>query len=542
MPYSWRHAHCHQRSEIEQRARPPLRSGVTGPATAEDPFDVAIVGGGPVGLVLAILVAQRGRSVVVLERWPSPFPLPRAVHFDHEAGRILQACGLGDELRAIAEPGGVYEWRNAAGATLLRFGRVGDGASGWPESSMFCQPELEALLAGRAAGLAPVEVRRGVDVCGLAPQEGGVVLHDRAGGAVGARYVVGCDGANSTTRHLAGIGVEDLGFCHDWLIVDVVLTEPRRFDPLNVQVCDPARPTTVVSGGPGRRRWEFMRLPHETVDELNDEGRAWALLASWDVTPDNARLERHAVYTFQARYVEQWRAGRVLVAGDAAHQMPPFAGQGLCAGLRDAANLAWKLDLVLGGQAPDALLDTYGAERLPGAREAIRFSMELGKVICVADPAEAAARDEAMLAALAAGATPAPAAPGMSSGLIDPDSPYAGHLFVQGAVGGEPFDDVHGVGWRLVTLHGDEHRIDGGARAWFESIGGRVVAVSPADDTLRRWFSDHAVAWALQRPDFHLYGTADGPGAAGKLLARLRDHLAAPPTAWRRDDSPLSNA
>jgi 2-polyprenyl-6-methoxyphenol hydroxylase-like FAD-dependent oxidoreductase len=502
-----------------------MTGGVTTHRATDAVFDVAIVGAGPVGLALAILVARHGRSVVVLERWPSPYPLPRAVHFDHEAGRILQSCGVGDELRAMAEPGGVYEWRNAAGATLLRFGRVGDGASGWPESSMFHQPALEALLARRAAGLAPVEIRRGADICGIEQHEEIVVLHDRAGGAVHARYAVGCDGANSTVRGLLGIQVEDLGFRHDWLIVDVLLDAPRRFDPLNVQICDPARPTTVVSGGPGRRRWEFMRLPHETLDELNDQRRAWELLACWDVTPDNARLERHAVYTFQARYVERWRTGRVLLAGDAAHQMPPFAGQGMCAGLRDAANLAWKLDLVLGGQAPEALLDMYGLERLPGVRQAIRFSMELGKVICVADPAEAAARDEAMLAALAAGATRSPDAPGITTGLIDPDSPFAGHLFVQGTVGGEPFDEIHGAGWRLVSLHGDGDRIDGATRAWFESIGGCVVRVSPADETYRRWFSDHAVAWALQRPDFYLYGTADDPGGAGRLLARLRDHL-----------------
>ncbi|HRA36040.1 MAG TPA: bifunctional 3-(3-hydroxy-phenyl)propionate/3-hydroxycinnamic acid hydroxylase, partial [Acidimicrobiales bacterium] len=366
----------------------PAAPGAEAPVDA----DVVIVGCGPAGLVLAILLGQAGRSVAVLERWPQPYPLPRAVHFDHETGRILQACGIGAELRAMSEPAEVYEWRNAAGTTLLRFGRIGAGLSGWPQSSMFCQPELEALLERRADTLPGVTIHRGVEVTGLTQADDHVAVGDADGTTWRARYVVGCDGANSTVRELVGIAMHDLGFFHDWLIVDAVLDDrTRTFDPINVQVCDPTRPTTVVSGGPGRRRWEFMRLPHEPLDVLNDADRAWELLAPWDVHPGNAHLERHATYTFQARYAEAWRRGRVLIAGDAAHQMPPFAGQGLCAGVRDAANLAWKLDLVLTDRAPDALLDTYQDERLPSARAAIRFSMDLGKVICVADPDEAAA-------------------------------------------------------------------------------------------------------------------------------------------------------
>src|SRR5689334_23592418 len=140
-----------------------------------------------------------------------------------------------------------------------------------------------------------------------------------------------------------------------------------------------------------------MRLPHERLDDLNREARAWELLEPWDVHPNNARLERHAVYTFQARVATQWNVGRVFLAGDAAHQMPPFAGQGMCAGVRDAANLAWKLDLVLAGRAAETILDTYASERVPQVRQVIEFSIELGKVICVPDPAAAAVRDRAML-------------------------------------------------------------------------------------------------------------------------------------------------
>lgn len=503
---------------------------------AGDTVDVAVVGAGPVGLVLAILVGQRGRSVVVLERWPEPYPLPRAVHFDHEVGRILQSCGVGDEVRAVSEPAEVYEWRNGAGTTLLRFGRVGLAASGWPFSSMFCQPEVEAVLRARAEALA--DVRRGTAVHGLVEEDDHlVVAHD--GGEVRARHVVGCDGAQSTVRRLLGIDVDDRGFHFDWLIVDVVLDEPRVFDPVNVQVCDPERPTTVVSGGPGRRRWEFMRLPTEALEDLAREERAWELLAPWDVHPGNARLERHAVYTFQARVAERWQVGRAFLAGDAAHLMPPFAGQGLCAGIRDAANLAWKLDLVLAGRADPALLATYDAERRPSAQAAVDLSIELGRVICVPDPVAAAARDEAMTAAFDGTVTEPPDLPGIDDGVVLAGSPGAGALLPQADLGGRLFDDVHGAGWRLVTVEpdagpdaldtdADAPGADPDLAAWFAALGGVVVPVAGQAPDLEAWCARRGARWALQRPDFHVFGTApDGAGAA-RMLADLRRQIAPP--------------
>jgi hypothetical protein len=272
-----------------------------------------------------------------------------------------------------------------------------------------------------------------------------------------------------------------------------------------------------------------MRLPHESLDALNDEARAWELLAPWDVHPGNARLERHAVYTFQARYARDWRRGRVFLAGDAAHQMPPFAGQGMCAGVRDAANLAWKLDLVLDGRASDALLDTYTVERLPSARQAIEFSMELGKVICVPDPAAAAARDAAMAAEVTGELTEVPELPGITSGCIDAQSPAAGSLFVQGTIGGEPLDDVVGVGWRLVTVDPAGAPLDDDLAAWFASIDGAVVHLDAPDEWQARWFAHHGVTHALQRPDFALYGSATTPADAAALVARLRHQLDALP-------------
>ncbi len=543
------------KATTSEPTRAPAVDG-DGPDRTPPPVDadVAIVGYGPVGAAAAILLAGHGHRVVVLERWPTPYPLPRAVHFDHETARILQACGLGDDLARISEPAEVYEWRNAAGEVLLRFGRIGAGLSGWPESSMFNQPALEARLDRRARSLPGVEVRRGVEVVGLTQDGEGVTVHHRpveavdAGAgrppsltpagdesALRARFVVGADGAGSTVRTLLDPPVRDLGYFYDWLVVDVVLDEPRVFDPVNLQICDPARPTTLVSGGPGRRRWEFMRLPGEPLDELHAEATAWRLLAPWDVHPGNATLERHAVYRFQARWVERWHDGRILLAGDAAHQTPPFAGQGMCAGLRDAANLAWKLDLVLRGRASVALLDTYDAERAPNMQALVQFAIDLGKVICVPDPAEAAARDAAMTAQVVPGTlSEVPPVPGIDHGVVRTDTPAGGQLFVQGRVARGAhrgrFDDVCGTGWWLVARSGAVPP-DGGDRAWFADIGGRIVTVGDGgelddlDGAYDTWFARHAVAVALVRPDFHVYGTAaDADGAAG-LLASLRADL-----------------
>jgi 2-polyprenyl-6-methoxyphenol hydroxylase-like FAD-dependent oxidoreductase len=508
-----------------------------------DPFDVAIVGCGPVGQVLAILLGQRGWRVQVVERWPEPYPLPRAVHFDHEVGRILQLAGVAGALEGHTVPAATYEWRNAAGETLIRFGRDTERSlSGWPESNMFCQPELERILGERLRELPGISVERGAEAIGLRAEADAVALEIRRAScevdALRARFAVGCDGAGSFVRERIGSGWQDLGFQFDWLVVDVLPGDPAWSGPINWQLCDPARPTTLVSGGPGRRRWEFMRLPHETVDQLDGEAAAWRLLAPWGVTPERAKLERHAVYSFRARWADRWRSGRALIAGDAAHQMPPFAGQGLCAGLRDAANLAWKLDLVLRGAARQELLDSYMSERAPHVSAMIQLSVALGRVICVADPAEAAARDQRMCAETRERTSPVEVRlPPLGPGCFASDDPVAGHLFVQDVVrcgrASGRFDDVVGRGFALVSTAGDPTAALGPElAAWFRSLGGvcahvaRQGAVTDLNGGYARWFERHGVAVALMRPDFALFGAARELEGAAALVRALRERLA----------------
>ncbi|MEU8477116.1 bifunctional 3-(3-hydroxy-phenyl)propionate/3-hydroxycinnamic acid hydroxylase [Streptomyces hygroscopicus] len=536
--------------------------------TSAPAHDVAIVGFGPVGQMLALLLGRQGHDVIAVERWPSPYDLPRAVHFDHEIGRIFQAAGVGEQVRAVTDPvPDHYEWRNHAGEALVRIDWSGLGPSGWPTASFFCQPQLEAVLAEAAENLPAVTVRRGCEAVGLVHDEDHVRLTTNGPdgpGTIRARYVIGADGANSFVRSAMATTVTDLGFFYDWLIVDTLPHEQRTWSPMNWQLCDPRRPTTIVSGGPGRRRWEFLRLPHESIEELNTLETAWRLLEPWGRTPENTTIERHTVYTFQARWVNRWREGRLILAGDAAHQMPPFAGQGMCSGMRDAVNLAWKLDLVLTGRADAGLLDTYTSERSEHIRHAIGMSMALGQVICVLDPDDAAARDARMIAAGAdpQHALPPTPPPVLGDGVLQrtPDgnrAPGVGHLAPQYALTHQGrtalLDDLTGGGFTVLT-DGDAPlaALDDTDRAFLTGIGAHIVALHEnsappegyldAPDGYLPHLREHGHAAAIVRPDFYLFGAAGDGAGLQDLVRQLREHLRRPAAPAAGVPRPLPTA
>lgn len=507
--------------------------------------DVLVVGYGPVGQTLSLLLARRGHRVVVVERWPSAYPMPRAVAFDSESARILASAGVGDRIRDFAEPSGEYRWVNAEGRTLLSIEAEVNGRCGWPDSSSMYQPALEEALAAEGAKLANLTVLRGrtaVELTDLGDRVE-LVVQDAAGAerTLIAGWVVGCDGANSFVRGYLGTGMTDLGFSHDWLICDVVPHERRTWEPNNLQVCDPARPRTHVSAGPGHRRWEFMRVAGETLDELNTPESVWRLLALFDITPENATLERHSVYTFNARWADSWRRGRALIAGDAAHVMPPFAAQGMCSGFRDAANLAWKLDLVLRGLATQPLLDSYTVERRQHVEHAVRMSVNLGRVICQDDPVAARDRDVAMIAARERGvgvAQPKAAVQPLRSGVLYAKRGLAGDLVPQGRVtrGGRTalFDEVVGTGFVLLTTAEPERLLSSDDAAFLASLDTHVVHVV-ADGAIGDQVADTEGGYlpylggacaALVRPDFYVYGAAEDRAGLADMIGALRADLA----------------
>ncbi|MCR6488774.1 bifunctional 3-(3-hydroxy-phenyl)propionate/3-hydroxycinnamic acid hydroxylase [Amycolatopsis sp. OK19-0408] len=485
--------------------------------------DVLVVGCGPSGAVLASLLARRGHRVLVLERHREVFGLPRATSFDGETARLLAAAGVGAGLARISVPATGYQWRGAAGDVLLDIAFGDTGRYGWPDANTMHQPALEELLGAAVAARPTVEVRRGLTVVGLEQGDNEVtaIAEDETGAThtFRAGWLVGCDGANSVVAELAAVPVTDLGFSFEWLLCDVELQEPREFVPTNLQLCDPARPTTLVGSGRDRRRWEFMCLPGESAAELDTTETAWRLLAPHGVTPENAKLLRSGVYRSHARWAQQWRQGRVLVAGDAAHLMPPFAGQGMCSGIRDVSNLAWKLDLVLGGRVAERLLDTYTLERRGHTKAAVLASVKLGRVICVTDPAAAADRDAAIVANGGGRRTGPPAATPLTTGLLQPGG--------GDVLGAGRLDDLIATGFVLITTEKPE-AIGESERATLAGLGGTIVHIGP--DAADRGYADdlreRGAASMLVRPDYHVYGTA-AAGGANALLAGFFERLGA---------------
>ena len=516
--------------------------------------DVVVIGYGPVGQSLSILLGERGYDVAVYERWPSLYPLPRAVFHDHEIRRLFHAMSMGDAVAAISQPSAMYQWFNADWKTLVEIDWSAESISDGPVGYLFNQPSLEDILDKKAKSLASVDVNQGWEAVALRQFEGfaevdlergdmlkGVWTTTGEKRTVRARYVVGADGANSFVRRSQAIPFEDLGFQEDWLVIDLKPNEGVKLDVPDIgQWCNPARPTTMVPGGPGYRRWEFMRLPGETLDELQQPEKVWSLLAPW-VSPEQATLVRYAVYTFRSLIAQTWRKERVLIAGDAAHQMPPFMGQGMCSGLRDVWNLAWRLDMILKGIASADVLDGYTLERRPQVRAVIDASIEMGKVVCISDPEAAARRDEAFLSG---NVPPLPPFPGLSDGLIrvDPrlgDAGIAGALSVHGQVrnGGviARYDDVVPNGFHVIALDADpDAYLDADTKATLSRIGastigitrdeGRIVLNRVLFDVSGRYeayFNTHRVAAIIVRPDFYIYGAVATLDALPDVIAEL---------------------
>lgn len=490
--------------------------------SAKPEYDVVVVGAGPTGVTLALCLAQSGLRTLVFDREADVYPLPRAAHIDHEIMRVFQNLGVGNEVAATCRSSASYDFVTKDGEILMQFDGLDDiGPGGWPIGNMIHQPSIERILRNAAVRSDMIDLHTGWNFVNFRDVGDGVEIDIERDGelvSVSSKYLVGADGARSPVREACGIELDDLQFDEPWLVVDALVHDYEKLPLVNLQVCDPVRPTTCVLMGSGRHRWEFMLIPGESPEEVLVEAKIEELLEPWNVK-GAVEIERTAVYRFNAKIGRQWRKGRVFLAGDAVHLTPPFAGQGMCAGVRDAANLAWKLGARLNHGASDELLDTYEAERSPHARGFIELAIAMGRTVCTTDHDMAAARDQQMKEARAAGVTPAPPpALVLQAGCLA-DAPAAGHYFPQPSNDGkeERFDSVMGEGAWLISRTPI-------ARCDVSSVicaDLTAPEMAPFAEALSDWLDIYNAEAVLVRPDHYVFGAGD----AAQLLQAWRNFL-----------------
>jgi 2-polyprenyl-6-methoxyphenol hydroxylase-like FAD-dependent oxidoreductase len=515
-------------------------------------YDVVVVGAGPVGLAVAALLGMRGHRVAVLERFKDVFPLPRAASLDADVLRVFQTIGIVDAIAADLVPLHRYRWRGADEETIVDM-RFGDqDPMGWCEHYTFWQPTIDRALDDKALGESTVDLFRGHAVEEVHDDGDAVRVRARLGsedvpgewrpGAetmdLVARFVIGADGANSTVRTAAEIGWTNLGFAENWLVVDLLPGDLSPWSPdTSEQHCDPARPFMLIPAGPRHRRWEFMLMPGEEPADFDDPERVWDLLGP-HIEREGTEIVRSAVYEFRSLIAERMRSGRIVLAGDAAHLMPPFMGQGMCSGIRDASNLAWRLDLVLRDLAPASLLDDYEIERKAHSRALIELSVQMGRVSCTIDPVEAAARDEAFRSGAV---DPPPDPPTLEAGTVrDIADPIGGVLIPQGrliapdGVAGRA-DDLLGPGFLLLCRGVEpESVLDPDQLGFLRRIRCTLLRLdadpadhfSDADGELTRFLGEAGVAALIRRPDGYGYGSIVDAGELPALVDDLRRDLA----------------
>ena len=470
--------------------------------------EVAIIGLGSVGAALANLLGQMGISTVVLELATGINQLPRAVAFDDEVMRIFQAMGLSAEIGEISEVGEGAKFVDSAGKTLVHWQRpMEKSPNGWYLNYRFNQPDLERTLRDGTTRHPSVTLKPGCEVIDL--QDKGNEVHvtyvdDGEERSLGAAYVVGCDGGRSFTRARIGAKFEDLGFHEEWLIVDLLLPE-REAEPdrYTYHYCGFSRMGSKVFVGSKRKRWEFRLNDTDDRETVRSPETIWKILEPW-ISPTEAKLERTALYTFHSTIADNWRNGRILLAGDAAHQTPPFMAQGMCAGIRDASNLAWKLERVLRGASPEQLLDTYQSERSPHVREYIRLTIEFGKLInstakslTLGNPTDIGEGRQAI----------SQLRPKLGAGLSAGDTSHRGRLLPQFALSdGRLLDDVAGYRPALVLANGADEEFDESLWSGRPETGVEIVG-NPGPELIS-WLREAGSVAVLIGADRNILGSA----------------------------------
>ncbi|WLH14786.1 bifunctional 3-(3-hydroxy-phenyl)propionate/3-hydroxycinnamic acid hydroxylase [Pseudomonas hefeiensis] len=517
-------------------------------------FDIAIIGYGPTGLVAASMLGRAGYKVLVIERWPTPYGLPRLSHIDGETARIIQASGnIEDALRdacAVRD----YHYRDAHGDLLTELDWTGE-ACGFPAHISIYQPDIEEAINQQAMTFPGVKILRGWEAQALKQTKDEVTVSARSvsrdqdcewtgiSRKFSVKYLIGADGANSHVRRALAIERTDFGHNERWLNLDSENKHDLggRFSHSTI-FCDPARAHMYMPIGSKRTRFELRILPGEDTAHWEKEATGWQWLEEQHgLGPDDLHLLRHVVYTFETRIANQWRVDRVLLAGDAAHTMMPYMGQGACSGMRDGINLAWKLDLVLSGRCTPALLDSYEQERRPHVMKIMEMALFLGQLANEDDPEKVAQRDHAFLTGKV---PPMPPFPKLEDGVLYRESdgtllPSTGAPAPQGRVrrgnAEKHLDDVVGQGFHLMALQDPTDVLNDELMDFLNQLGCRQIiltedpnvsgAVSELDDKLSTYMSTHGMQAYISRPDFLVFGSVESMERLPDLIQNLREQL-----------------
>jgi len=500
-------------------------------------FDVAIVGYGPVGALAALSLADAGLHVLVLERSTDPTDLPRAVGLDGETLRAFQRLGLGEEVSSICQPPrdpNEIRFVNSRREALFGLDIPVVGPNGWCDLLFFDQPELEAALRRIVATNDRIDVRLGQEVIAISQDADGVCVRSTATDAAKetehyAAFAIGCDGASSFVRQAIGVGWQSLGYDQDWLVVDITQGPDADLPLATMQICDPARLSSYICVKDPNRRWEFQLLDGESREEMRSPGRIRELIDPWTAA-ENYAIRRSAVYQFHAATADAWRVGRIFLAGDAAHQTPPFLGQGLNAGFRDAVNLGWKIPLVLARVCDEALLESYAAERDAHARALVDRAVSIGKLMETLAAREAGLPDPHPPESTKINVG-GPIVPPMRGGILIPEQSQGGQrvgeLLRQPSVRDgdgmeQRLDEFLGSGFCLVGRKSEDLELSAEAGAVFARLGGRSIALADLQIVEGEWdelFDSHPTA--VVRPDRYIFGVVDEAWNLDRLLIEL---------------------
>jgi 3-(3-hydroxy-phenyl)propionate hydroxylase len=492
-------------------------------ANRQDPatYDVVVVGYGPSGGTLANYLAQEGLSVAIVDKRAEIWPLPRAGHVDDEIVRLWQGMGLADELVPLLTDCPAYEFFTSDWRRYFKFDMPeGISDQGWRHHYFFNQPLFERTLRGANERFPNVTALLGQDVTNIEDTGSAVLVHlESATGAASvlqASYVAAFDGASSSTRVHLGVPLVEYDDGQEWLIVMVRVSDAADSTlPTDCfEWAGEERGVTFITPLPDNiRLWEFQVLPGEDRRELEQPDRVWKLLSPW-ITPDQGDLVRADVYTFRSVIAERWRVGRTFLGGDAAHQMPPKAGEGLCSGFRDAVNLAWKLAAVVKGGAPDSLLDTYESERQPNCLAYVEISRFLSELIVTA------AREGGPPEELSAGEPMPPLGPGLHGERARP----AGTRSRQPRLAdGRLLDDAVGYRFAVVGEPALVGKVSEATRDSWREIGAVVVAETSPE--IEAWLSELAAGAIIVRPDRFVFDAAATAQELDQLTAELAARL-----------------